>query len=151
MRKIGTALIASALIASVLSLAMAPAFAQDNDNDTPVLTYSGEVMVSSGGEYATATSGQTVQEGQSFMVHAGSAATLTYDDNCKINYVEPGTYVVPDDCDPALAYVTTGGSTAGTVAGSAALTAGIVAGVVAITAAAIDSNLGESDPPPSSP
>ena len=140
------------LLASVLSLAMAPAFAQDGDEDTAVLTYSGEVMVSSGGEYVTAANGQVVQEGQSFMVHSGSAATITYDNNCQINYVEPGTYVVPDDCDPALAYVGSGAGTAGTAAGSAALTAGIVAGVVGVTAAALDSNLDDSDAaPPTSP
>ena len=48
------------LLASMLSLAMAPAFAQDGDEDTAVLTYSGEVMVSSGGEYVTASNGQVV-------------------------------------------------------------------------------------------
>ena len=137
------------LLASVLSLAMAPAFAQDGDEDTAVLTYSGEVMVSSGGEYVTAANGQVVQEGQSFMVHSGSAATITYDNNCQINYVEPGTYVVPDDCDPAVAYASTGGTgTAGAAASSAALTAGIVAGVVGLTAAAIESNVDDGDTGP---
>ena len=118
------------LLASLLSLAMAPAIAQDGDEDTAVLTYSGEVMVSSGGEYVTAANGQVVQEGQSFMV-------------------EPGTYVVPDDCDPALAYASTGGTgTAGAAASSAALTAGIVAGVVGLTAAAIESNVDDGDTGP---
>lgn len=136
--------IAPALIAAALSLAMAPAFAQDDE--AARLTTSGNVMVSSGGEYVTATSGQWVMPGQSLMVEAGSAATVTYSDNCKIDYTSAGTYVIPDDCDGAVAYVPAG-STAGAAAGSALTTAAIVGGVVAVTAAAIESNQSDSDTP----
>ena len=139
--------LAPTLIAAALAFAMAPAFAQDDDQIR--LGTSGTVMVSSGGEYVSAVNGQEVVEGQSFMVHSGAAATLTYEDDCTISYTEPGTYTVPDDCDPAVAYVPAGSSTG--VAASAGMTAAIVGGVVAATAAAIDSNLGESDAPPRPP
>lgn len=154
MNRIGTAVIAAAL-----SLAMSPvAFAQDDD--AARLTVSGHVMVSSGGEYVSADDGQAVAPGQSLMVAEESAATVTYEDNCKLSYTEPGTYVIPQDeeCERIAALAAQGatgtGAGVGTgVGASAATTAAIVAGVVAATAAGIQSGLDDKDNagPPLSP
>lgn len=143
MRKIGTA-----LIASVLSLAMAPAFAQDNDR-LPLLTTNGNVMVSNRGEFVTAINGQRVVPGESIMVEAGSSAMIKYDEDCTIRYVHPGTYRVEEVCDRALAYIPPGN--AGLMTGNVGAI-GIVAGVVALSAAALHAMGDDSDPvPPLSP
>ena len=143
MRKIATALIASAL-----SFAMAPAFAQDDD--APRMTTTGNVMVSSGGEYVSAVDGQIVIPGQSFMVESGSAATITYDDDCVMSYVHPGTYTVQEDCDPAAVAYIPAGST-GLMTGNVAAI-GIVAGVVALSAAGLEAMGEDGDTvPPLSP
>lgn len=122
------------LVALALSLAMGAAFAQA----TPTLTFDGNVMVSNDdGEFVSAANGQNVVAGQSIMVPTGGAANLTYSNGAVVAF-GPGTHVVP-----AGAVLTSTG-----FGSSAAMTVGIVAGVVAISAALIDQNLDESDPPP---
>ena len=124
----------SILIALALSLAMGAAFAQS----TPTLTFDGNVMVSTpGGEFVSAAYGQEVVAGQSIMVPAGGSATLSYDNGTVATY-GPGTHVVPN----SGVLVRTGFDP------STGMTVGIVAGVVALTAALIDQNLDDSDPPP---
>lgn len=138
--------LATAILASALSLAMGPAFAQE----TPTLSVEGDVMVSSGGEFVTATDGQEVAAGDSIMVQEDSAVTITYDNGCSESHTEPGTYEVDEDCvvvvpvqDAGAAYASTGGS--------AMSTALIVGGVVAASAAIIHSNLDGDPVPPISP
>lgn len=138
--------ISTALIASALSLAMAPAFAQE---DAPILSVDGDVMVSQDGEFVTATNGQTVTPGQSLMVQEDSAARVTYSEDCYMDYTVPATYTVESDCDRPVAAIASGNAV-GTGA-SAGMTVGIVAGVVALSAAAIHSNLDGDPVPPISP
>lgn len=139
MRKIGTA-----LIASVLSLAMAPAFAQD----APRLSFSGDVMVSSGGEFVSAANGQVVMPGQTFMVERGSAATLSYPGNCAMSYNVPGTYRVPDVCNPAMSHRAADRAVYATDWVAVGIVAGTVAAVAAGLAAMDDV---DAEPPPLSP
>ena len=129
MRKIGTA-----LIASVLSLAMAPAFAAD---DAPRLDTNGEVMVSNGDAYVSAADGQVIRPGQRIMVHEGSSATVTYDNGCSISFIRPGTYPIPAVC--------VADSARRAQYGTDWVAVGVVAGVVALVAAGLES-MGDENP-----
>ena len=109
------------------------------------LSFTGDVMVSSGDELVDAVDPQPVSPGQTIMVPEGGTATITYADGTVLTY-GPGTYTVPT---LATAQALTAGET---VFVSAGVTAAIVAGVVVVTAALIDQNLDESDEaPPLSP
>lgn len=137
MTKFGTALVASAL-----ALAMAPAFAQDAP---PTLRIdSGSVMTSSGGEFQTASSGTMLTPGERLMLAENSSATLVYPNGCTIQYTAPGVYPVESDCTPRAGRMT--GQTDW-------MAVGIVGGAVALGALGL-SQMDEVDfvpPPPVSP
>lgn len=97
------------LMASGLALAGSAA-AQSQENIT-LRVNSGSVMVSSGGEFVSAQSGQAVSQGQRMSVSADSHAQVVYDrgttdtrDDCVIEFKQAGVYEVPGDCKPAGAW-----------------------------------------------
>lgn len=79
-----------------LSMAL-PAMAQDA---AATLRIQGNVMVSSGGEFTTATDGQPVVAGQRIMVGDDGSATVNYGPDCKRSYESAGVYLVePSRCE----------------------------------------------------
>ena len=89
--------IAAALLAAAAAFAT-PAFAQEPVSAT-LQVESGSIMTSAGGEYASASSGQSLAAGQKVMVNAGSSGFLTYGNGCKIKLDQPGIYTVPSQCN----------------------------------------------------
>lgn len=94
----------------------------------------GVVMTSSGGEFVTASNGQSLRAGERVMVTKDGAATVVFG-SCRRTYDRPGVYTVGEGCD-ALAGAGSGGtggfSGAGT-GGTAAFVAAtaVAAGVIA--------------------
>lgn len=119
--------IAAALIAAAAAFAT-PAFAQDPVSAT-LQVESGSIMTSNGGEYASASSGQSLAAGQKVMVNAGSTGFLTYGNGCKIKLDQPGVYTVPSECN----------AIPGKSGGSSAMNAGIIA-ISALVAAGVIEN-----------
>lgn len=117
--------------AAALLLAAAfatPAFAQDPVSAT-LQVESGSIMTSTGGEYASANSGQSLAAGQKVMVNAGSSGFLAYGNGCKIKLDQPGIYTVPDQCN----------AIPGKTGGSSAMNAGIIT-ISALVAAGLVEN-----------
>lgn len=106
----------------------APAFAQDQQQAATLHIDSGSIMVSTGGDYGTASEGQALAADNMVMVKENSAATLTYGNGCKMQLTQPGTYKVPSSCDAV------GMDKGGKASGG---NAGIVAGVAAVAGALI--------------
>lgn len=119
---------AAALLVASLVFA-APSFAQDNASIT-LQVNTGSVMTSDGGDYASAASGQALTAGQKIMINAGGSATATYGNGCRIEFTQPGVYVVPVECKAAG-----GNNNAGR---SSRANAAIIAGTAVLGAAAID-------------
>lgn len=118
--------------AAVLLVAAAvfatPAVAQDAVSAT-LQVESGSVMTSTGGEYASANSGQSLAAGQKVMVNAGSSGFLAYGNGCKIKLDQPGVYTVPSSCN----------AVPGKAGGSSTMNAGIIA-ISALVAAGLIEN-----------
>ena len=120
--------------------AIAPAFAQEAIG---TLQVQGTVMTSTGGEFASATSGQAIQAGERIMVGEGGNASVTFSNGAVVNYAVPGVYTVQL---PAVATAATG-TAVGTAGGaSAAATVGVIVGAAALGAAATD-QMGDEVPP----
>lgn len=117
---------AAVLFAASVAFA-APAFAQDQNATLQI--DSGSVMVSTGGDYASASNGQALASGQKVMVNEGSSATLVYGNGCKMELTQPGVYTVPDQCNA----VATNGN-----GGSNGTNAAIIVGAAAVAGALID-------------
>ena len=77
----------------------APAFAQDSSITLRV--DSGTVMSSTGGEYASASTGKPLAVGEKLMINAGSSATAVYEGGCTVEFNEPGVFEVPGECKKA--------------------------------------------------
>lgn len=97
----------------------------------------GSVLVSTGGEFVQAASGQVVAPGQRVLVAEGGKASLDYGNGCQKALSEPGVYTVTPDCSLA--------STQRSVS-TGAVVAGAVGGVAVI--AALAGGGGSDDPPP---
>lgn len=119
--------IAAALLAAAAAFAT-PAFAQEPVSAT-LQVESGSIMTSAGGEYASASSGQSLAAGQKVMVNDGSSGFLTYGNGCKIKLDQPGIYTVPSQCN----------AVPGQTGGSSAMNAGIIA-ISALVAAGVIEN-----------
>jgi hypothetical protein len=119
MRKLAPLFLAAAAFA-------APAFAQDAA--VTLRVDAGTAMASTGGEYASASTGTALSTGQSIMVGENSAVTLVYDGGCTIKINTPGTYNVPDTCTRA-GWVNSGNDMAA---------AGIIIGTAVLVGVAID-------------
>lgn len=119
--------IAAVLLAAAAAFAT-PAFAQDTVSAT-LQVESGSIMTSTGGEYASANSGQSLAAGQKVMVNADSTGFLAYGNGCKIKLDQPGIYTVPSQCN----------AVPGQTGGSSAMNAGIIA-ISALVAAGVIEN-----------
>lgn len=117
---------AAVLIAASVAFA-APAFAQDQNVTLQI--DSGSVMASTGGDYASASNGQTLASGQKIMVNEASSATLLYGNGCKMQLSQPGVYTVPSECNAVA--MNNGGSSSGT-------NTAIIVGTAAVAGALID-------------
>lgn len=110
--------------------AIAPVHAQDTIGTLTV--NQGTVMTSTGGEFASAATGEGIQAGERIMVSEGGSATVTYSNGVVVNYTAPGVYTAQLPAAGANLASAGGASTAATV--------GIIAGVAALGAAAVESN-----------
>ncbi|MBJ7574402.1 hypothetical protein [Luteimonas sp. MC1828] len=116
---IASLFLASACAASAHAQSAAPAIALNVD--------SGSVLVSTGGEFAQATSGQAIAPGHRVLVPEGGSASLQYGNGCGKSLSTAGVYTVTPDCN--LASTSRSGVSTGTVLG-------IVGGVAVIAAVA---------------
>ncbi|MGY0611531.1 MULTISPECIES: hypothetical protein [unclassified Luteimonas] len=96
---------------------------------------SGSVLVSSGGEFTQAASGQVLAPGQRVLVSEGGSASLGYANGCKKTMSTPGVYTVAADCVADSSRGVDG-----------RVIAGIVGGVAVIAAAAGGGGGGGSPP-----
>lgn len=122
---------ALALVAASL---FAPAQAQEVIGTLTV--NQGTVMTSTGGEFASATSGEAIQVGEQIMVSEGGSASVTFSNGVVSNL---GTGVHTISGIPAAAASGIATTSVGTAGGaSVAATAGVIAATVAATAAAVE-------------
>ncbi|HEU4662459.1 MAG TPA: hypothetical protein VFS55_00365 [Dokdonella sp.] len=118
-------------VALLVAGAATAAFAQDA---ATLEVERGVVMTSSGGEFVTAHSGQSLRAGERVMVTKDGAATIVFG-SCRHTYEQPGVYTVGEGCEALAAGATSGSSgfsgagTGGTVAFVAATA--VAAGVIA--------------------
>lgn len=129
-----------ALATAVAALSL-PAFAQQTIGTLTV--NSGTVMTSEGGEFASASTGSSIQAGERLMVSENSSASVTFTNGTVVNYTAPGVYTIT----MPVAGVGTAGATAG--GASTAATVGIVLGAAVLGAAGVEAN--GDDVPPDSP
>lgn len=118
---------------TVLSL---PVLAQDAPAKAAVATVQidgGVVMVSDGGPFTSATSGEQVVAGSRIMISKDSSAKLVYSDGCMQSYTKAGVYAVNEQCKAAAAIGTAGnagnGWTTAAVVIGAAGAAGVAYGI----------------------
>ena len=99
---------------------------------------SGNVLVSTGGEFTQAASGQVIAPGHRVLVPEGGSASLQYGNGCGKSLATAGVYTVTADCDLASA-------SRSRVSTGAVL--GIVGGVAVIAAVAGGGGSDSNTPP----
>ncbi len=124
-----------ALATAVAALSL-PAFAQQTIGTLTV--NSGTVMTSEGGEFASASTGSSIQAGERLMVSENSSASVTFTNGAVVNYTAPGVYTIT--------MPVAGGPVASAGGASTAATVGIVLGAAVLGAAAVEAN-GDDVPP----
>lgn len=135
---------ALALVAASL---FAPAQAQEVIGTLTV--NQGTVMTSTGGEFASATTGDAIQAGEQIMVSEGGSASVTFNNGVVSNL---GTGVHTISSIPAAATSGVATTSVGTAGGaSAAATVAVVAGTAAAAAAAVEEANDGDDKAPDSP
>ena len=127
--------LAKLVLATAVSALALPAFAQDTIGTLTV--QQGTIMTSNGGEFASASTGESMQSGERLMVGEGGRASVTFTNGAVVNYTAPGVYTVQM---PMV------GASAGTTVANPAMTAGIVIGAAVLGAAAIEA-MGDNVPP----
>lgn len=132
MTKLAVALLAAA------SLFAGSAVAQSQDNNITLQVDTGSVMTSTGGDYASANSGQMLVVGEKVMVNAGSSAVAIFKNGCRVEFRQPGVYTVPAECRAA------GWTNGSHASGSNAL-------IIAGTAVAIGAVIGGQNNTPNGP
>ena len=112
---------------TLIAPAFAPAYAQESIG---TLQVQGQVMTSTGGEFAAAASGEPVVAGERIMVGEGSQATVQLSNGKVLTYTQPGVYTVQL---PAAAAATAATATqvASPAVGLSATTIAIGAGLAA--------------------
>lgn len=102
-----------AIILAASSLALAGAASAQSQDNVTLRINAGSAMVSNGGDFVSAQSGQAVSPGDKLSLNADTVVQAVYDrgtadtsDDCIIEFKgKPGVYVVPGDCKPAGAWV----------------------------------------------
>ena len=93
-----------ALIAAGSLLSAGAVVAQDAPQQEYVLRVdNGKIMVSRGGDFVDAQTGEALVAGNRITVCEGATATVVYGDGCSIQYTMPGCYIVQRDCARAAA------------------------------------------------
>ncbi|MBB1472244.1 hypothetical protein H5368_04290 [Luteimonas sp. MC1782] len=126
-----TSLLLTAALATIFS---APALAQGAGATLRI--DSGSAMVSTGGEFSTASSGAQLPTGARVMLGEDSRSTLVYTNGCTQALNDPGVYRVAATC---VAATGAGGSSAAGTAGVDLGGAAIITGVTALAAAGLAS------------
>ncbi len=116
------------LIGFGLTLAIAPLAVQAQEPAAAPIGLQvdgGSVLVSTGGEFVQAASGQVVEPGHRVMVAEGGTASLDYGNGCSKALSEPGVYTVTQECSLASTQrsYSTGAVVAGVVGGVAVIAA----------------------------
>lgn len=139
MNKIKKALFATVLVAFAL-----PAFAQETIGTLTV--NQGTVLASNtDGQFVTASTSQTVQEGQQITIGQNSSASVTFTNGTMVNYTTPGTYTLHM---PVAGAGNSGGAVSGGAGASTGATAGIIVGAAALGALGVEqAGAGKSVPP----
>jgi hypothetical protein len=123
--------VVSFALITVLSL---PVFAQDVPAKAAVATVQvdgGVIMVSDGGAFTSATTGEQVAAGNRIMVSKDSAVSVVYSDGCKQSYTKPGVYPIVAQCKPAASVGNAGeGWNAAAVAIGVAGAGGVIGGLL---------------------
>ena len=147
-----------AIAALVASTAFGNVFA-DDEMDATLHIDKGSIMTSEGGDFVTAADRKRLDEGQRVMVTEDSKATLVYDNGCREELIDPGVYVVDEECVAGI-LAPAAGATAVGAATATGLGTGTILGIGAVpflvaTAAVVSLMLdGEDDgtgPRPVSP
>jgi hypothetical protein len=125
---------------TLIAPAFAPAYAQETIG---TLQVQGQVMTSTGGEFAAAASGEPVVAGERIMVGEGGQATVQLSNGTVLSYTQPGVYTVQL---PAAAAATAATATqvASPAVGLSATTIAIGAGLAA--AVVVSTNDGDDTP-----
>ena len=113
--------ITAAMIAASSILAAGAVVAQDRpaQEDYILRVDNGKIMVSRGGEFTDARTGEALAAGNRVTVCEGASATIDYGNGCSVQYTTPGCYIVQRDC--AKAAVVPWGSTRPALGSLAAL------------------------------
>lgn len=119
-----------ALAVAAITTIAAPAFAQDVIGTLTV--NQGTVMTSTGGEFASASSGEAIQAGERVMVGEGGSASVTFTNGAVVDYTAPGVYTVQMPV-AGVPVASAGGA-------STTATAAIIAGTAVLGAAAVEAN-----------
>ncbi len=117
--------VSNTVVFVVLAALSLPVYAQ-GDQDKTVATLQvnkGLVMTSTGGEFVSATTGETLIKDERLMISKDSSATVVFNDHCRRTYDEPGVYKIDPDCKAAAVWG--GGATA-----AAIIAGGVVAGII---------------------
>lgn len=132
--------IAAALFAVTVAFA-APAFAQGQDQSIKLRVDAGTVLTSTGGDFASATSGKPLVVGEKVLVNESSASAAVFSDGCEVKFEKPGVYEVPNECKRGGAWV----------AGANHVNTWAIVGGALVAAALIGSNSSGSESPPPPP
>lgn len=135
------ALLAAALLVAALLPSVSFAQAADAANGSATLRVdSGQILVSDGGPFTTAETGNVLQSGSRVMLTDGASATLFFDEDCNQPLSGAGIHVVARQCVEPVAKAGTSQVKWGTVA--------LVAGGVGLAAALVSGGGGDNDRPP---
>ena len=93
----------------------------------------GTVMTSTGGEFASATTGEAIQVGEQIMVAEGASASVTFSNGVVTDFAVPGVHTIS-----GLPVAGTG-TAVGTASGSSvAATAAVIAGTAVVTTIVVE-------------
>ena len=138
---------ATILFASSVLLA-GSAFAQNPERITLQIG-SGDILTSTGGEFASASNGQALVIGEQLQVNPGSSARVVFNrgtddtaDDCVVVFDKPGVYGVPAECKRGAGWTATSGGLS---------TGALIVGGAALAALLVNSNGGDAPTPPPPP
>ena len=131
-----------ALAIAAISLIAAPAMAQEVIGTLTV--NQGSIMTSTGGEFASASSGEAIQVGEQIMVAEGASASVTFSNGVVTNFAVPGVHTIS-----GLPAAGTGAEVGTTAGSSVAATAAVIVGTAIATTIMVEE--ANDDAAPDSP
>ena len=134
-------------LALAIAAAVSPALAQEVIGTLTI--NQGTVMTSTGGEFASAATGEAIQVGEQIMVSEGASASVTFSNGVVTN-LTTGVHTIS-----GLPAAGAAGATAGSVGtaggASVAATVGVIAGTAAAVAAANEAANDDDNETPDQP